>query len=154
MGPSEAFAVERLSPEDASLGARAVNAVKPEEERGGVPVTKTWMKTFLANDRNLLLVAHRDRDPLGFALGYILDRIDRAEPMLLFYEIGVRETSRRRGVARALVEHLKSICREKNVMKMWTQTDGVNLAAWALYRTSGGIEAGEGEFVFTWRDFD
>jgi aminoglycoside 6'-N-acetyltransferase I len=154
MEPSESFRVERLSPEAASLGARAVNAVKPEEERGGVPVTEEWMRVFLGDERNLLLVAHRDGDPLGFALGYRLDRIDRAKPMLLFYEIGVEETHRRRGAARALVEYLKSLCRELNAMKMWVITDRDNVAARALYEATGGRIAAARGLVYEWKTND
>jgi ribosomal protein S18 acetylase RimI-like enzyme len=150
MEPSEQVKVERLSPRDASLAARAVNTIKPVPERGGVDVTEEWMHEFLENDRNILLVAHDDGNPLGFSLGYRLDRVDRARPMMLFYEIGVLESHRGAGIARAMVGRLKDICKAQNAMKMWVVTDEDNRAARGLYEAARGRLAAPHGLVYVW----
>ena len=82
----------------------------------------------------------------GFALAYELPRID-GDTMLFFYEIGVRESDRRRGLGRALVAELLSVCRERGVAKMWVETDESNEAAMALYRSTGAVRADGGDHV-------
>lgn len=78
--------------------------------------------------------------PAGFALAYLLDRIDGPRPMLLFCKIGVAEAWQRRGVGRLLVEQLKQVARDTRVLKMWVETNRADAAAAALHRATGGIE--------------
>ena len=154
MEQSKQITVERMSPANASLAARAINAIKPLAERGGEDVAEEWMHEFLESDRNVLILAHQDGTPLGFALGYRLDRVDRARPMMLFYEIEVREDHRGKGIATAMVDRLKGICREQSVMKMWVITDESNVPACRLYAdTGGGRDCGR-IAMFTWRRKD
>jgi GNAT superfamily N-acetyltransferase len=85
------------------------------------------------------LVLAIDEVPVGFAVGYMLDRIDRDQPMMFFYEIGVAESRRQEGIGRQLIEVLKGICRDENIMKMWVPTARSNIAATALYASTGGV---------------
>ena len=88
-----------------------------------------------------------------FALGYLLDRIDRSRPMLFFYEIVVTSDYRRRGMGRRLVEAMKTIAHEKQVTtKMWVQTDPANTAARALYQRTGSIECASVDLLYIWTD--
>ena len=59
--------------------------------------------------------------------------------MMFFYEIGVAESSRRRGIGRRLVNTLKSVCRDEDVMKMWVPTGRSNVAATRLYASTGAV---------------
>jgi ribosomal protein S18 acetylase RimI-like enzyme len=56
---------------------------------------------------------------------------------MFFYEIGVAEMQRRRGIGKKLVGELKSVCRAHDVMKMWVPTGRSNVAAMALYASTG-----------------
>jgi ribosomal protein S18 acetylase RimI-like enzyme len=70
----------------------------------------------------------------------------RAE--LFLNEIGVVDEWRRRGVARALIEELKRLGRERGCVAMWVLTDEDNTAAMGLYRTSGGRWNGKRQVMF------
>ncbi len=110
-----------------------------------------YLREFLSCERNYFLVALIGEQPAGFVLAYRLMRVDRAQDMMLFYEIVVDVKHRNLGVGKLLIEELKKICREEKVMKMWVLTNRSNLAAVGLYKGTGGIEAASGdELSFTY----
>ncbi|HEX9415814.1 MAG TPA: GNAT family N-acetyltransferase [Gaiellaceae bacterium] len=53
---------------------------------------------FLANERNHLMVAFEDEEPVGMLLGHELDRRHGDERKMFLYEIDVREDRRRHGI--------------------------------------------------------
>jgi ribosomal protein S18 acetylase RimI-like enzyme len=92
---------------------------------------------FLAEPGHHLLVAYDDEErPVGFASGVELTHPDKGTEMFL-YELGVDETSRRRGIGRALVDSLAALARERGCYGMFVFTDDDNVAALATYRSAG-----------------
>jgi aminoglycoside 3-N-acetyltransferase I len=146
------FEVKRLLPGDEELAQRAINTVKPAQERNQEDVTAEYMRRFLQQEKNVLIVATEQGRPVGFALAYRLDRVDRDRAMMLFYEIAVLESHRRRGIAAAMVNGLKEICRQHRVMKMWVCTGKSNAAAMHLYRSTGGRQGSDEDVMFTYGD--
>jgi aminoglycoside 3-N-acetyltransferase I len=84
-----------------------------------------------------LIVATDDDLPVGYIVGYLLDRVDRDQQMMFFYEIGVATSHRRRGIGTAMIAELKAVCRRSDVMKMWVPTGRSNIAATRLYTRTG-----------------
>ena len=110
-----------------------------------------YLREFLSNERNYLLIALSEGQPVGLILAYRLMRVDRDQDMMLFYEIVVDEKNREKGVGALLISELKKICKEERIMKMWVLTNRSNIAATELYKKTGGIEsAGAGEVSFTY----
>ena len=72
--------------------------------------------------------------------------------MMFFYEIEVLSLFQRRGIATSLINRLKSICRGRNIGKMFVLTDCRNNAAQALYRQTGGIEEYNDGVLFVYSD--
>ncbi|MGD9675118.1 MAG: N-acetyltransferase family protein [Candidatus Bipolaricaulia bacterium] len=139
----------RLKENDAALAREAIGRIKIRD-RGAWPSVES-LRAFLAKSYNVLVVAVTNGEPIGFALAYLLDRVDGDRRMALFYEIEVSDGHRRRGVARVMIEALKSICVAEGVVKMWVQTSPSNQAAAALYQSTGGrAAAGEGDIVFVY----
>jgi ribosomal protein S18 acetylase RimI-like enzyme len=108
------------------------------------------MREFLRDPSNLLIVAFRDEMPIGFLLAYRLERCDRAEPMLLIYEIGVAPQFQNQGVGTSLVEQAKRLCEQGRFMKMWVVTSASNEAAMNLYRSTGGRRSADDDVVFAY----
>jgi aminoglycoside 3-N-acetyltransferase I len=128
--------VRRLGPGESTLAVEAVRVLKAPD---GYPTPSAdYLETFLTKPENVFVVAI-DVEPVGFAVGYLLDRIDRDQRMLFFYEIGVAASRRRQGIGRRLVEELKTIGRTERVMKMWVPTARSNVAATALYAKTGAV---------------
>lgn len=142
--------VKRLSPGDEELAQRAINIVKPAEERNHTDVTVDYMRKFLRQVNNVLVVAGEQGRPVGFALAYKLDRVDRDQAMMLFYEIAVLKSHQRHGIARAMIGKLKEVCREQKVMKMWVCTSKSNTAVVHLYESTGGRPGGDDDVMFVY----
>ncbi len=143
--------VRRLGTEDAALAVRAIRKIKLRaSDTASSMRTVPAMQSGLSDPHHVLLVATDEHDPIGFALGYVLERIDGMQPMLFFYEIEVVETCRRRGVGRALVAAIRDVGHQENVARMWVQTSPDNVPARALYRGSGGEERDEVDLLYVW----
>ncbi len=71
--------------------------------------------------------------------------------MMLFCEIGATESHRRRGAGKAMIALLKSIRRDRGVVKIYVFTNLSNDAAMALYGSAGCVADTSGdEISFTW----
>ena len=137
--------MRRLRPDDAILGVEAIRLLKAPD---GYPVpSAAYLSAFLSRDDNVLLVAAEATAPVGYVVAYLLDRVDRAQQMMFFYEIGVAESHRRRGIGKKLVSQLKSVCRAQDVMKMWVPTGHSNIAATRLYASTGAVPVASGDEV-------
>lgn len=133
--------VKRLGTGDGILARQAINRLKTETPLDvKSKLESEYLEDFLRCDRNYLLVAIIDKEPVGFVLAYRLMRVDREQDMMLFYEIVVGEKYRHQGIGRELIIQLKEICRQKKIVKMWVSTDKSNVAAMELYRSTGGVE--------------
>jgi ribosomal protein S18 acetylase RimI-like enzyme len=141
----EQVKVIRLRSEDFELARVALRKLKTPK-RIASPVAD-YLRTFLARPENVLFVAVVVGKPVGFLLAYILDRLDGDARMVLFYEIGVAASHRRRGIGGAMVEALKALCSQENAIKMWVQTNRSNLPAVRLYESAGGVTQPSGDEV-------
>jgi ribosomal protein S18 acetylase RimI-like enzyme len=136
--------VRRLGVEDFRWAVEAIRTLKMPN----VPLFGgQHLEKFLARSENVLIVAEQDGVPTGFLLAYLLDRVDRDQRMVCLYEIDVSEHHRRRGIGRAMIETLKSICKKENAMKAWVITNRSNLAAFRLYESTGAAADPSGDEV-------
>lgn len=149
MPVTSSLQVRRLGPEDGAIGVDAIARIKAPD---GYPVpTIAWMTTFLSRMENVLIVASEEGLPVGFVVAYLLDRVDREQQMMFFYEIGVEAAHRRRGIGKQMIDTLKAVCGARDVMKMWVPTGRSNVAATRLYAASGGVPLPDGdEVTYTW----
>jgi len=150
---SASIEVRRLSFQDVEIASETVRAIKTRRETSdGSSMDACDMHAWLSRPSNVLIAATQDGIPVGFALGYLLDRVDEARTMLFFYETEVAASHRKQGIGRRLVEMMKEIAREEKVTKMWVQTDPSNNAARTLYQSMGGIEIASSDALYVWTD--
>jgi len=128
--------IRRLGPGDEAV-VRAIATRPPHFE-------------LLEDERTILLVAFDDGEPVGLVLAHHLPRRHDPPAKLLVYEVDVRESHRRRGIAKALLDELAGIARERGIPHGWVLTDDDNDAGMALYRSAGGRDPRE---VIEW-EFD
>jgi ribosomal protein S18 acetylase RimI-like enzyme len=103
---------------------------------------------FLAEAGHHLLIAYEEARAVGFVSGVEVSHPDKGTEMFL-YELAVDEPFRRRGIGRALVEHLAAVAGEAGCYGMWVITDGDNEAARATYEGTGGVPETE-QVVEVW----
>jgi len=136
--------IHRLVAEDVKIGVAAIQNIKQAR------TTTAVVARFLTRPDQYFIAAIEDDQPIGFALAYELERIDRPHPMMFLYEIEVVERHQRQGVASAMIELLKKICREKDVFKMFVIASASNNAALRLYdSTFGDTGQGKENVVYT-----
>jgi len=141
--------VRRLTPADADLGASLIAKLKLRGDAAAP--TRSQMSAWLADPCHILLAAVADGDaPVGYAVAYLMERVDGTGPMLFFYEIEVAPSARRRGVGRLLVAEMRRIAEHVGAVKMWVETDRSNMPARALYSDGQGQESDELSVVYTW----
>jgi ribosomal protein S18 acetylase RimI-like enzyme len=107
---------------------------------------------FLARQDIATFVWLEGADPVGFAYGYLLLRID-GDRSVFFYELDVAEPHRRRGIGRALAEEMRAVAQSVGATKMWVETDEENEAAKRTYASAGASRTGD-NVLFTWRFTD
>jgi ribosomal protein S18 acetylase RimI-like enzyme len=101
------------------------------------PVSPAGAAEFLARPGHVALLAVADDGrPIGFVTGVETCHPDKGTEMFV-YELGVDAASRRQGVARALLERLAGVARERGCYAMWTGTEDDNEPALATYRAIG-----------------
>jgi ribosomal protein S18 acetylase RimI-like enzyme len=137
--------VRRLEPQDCHLGINAIRFLKAPD--GYSVPSATYLSKFLSRSENVLIVASDGDVPIGYLVAYLLNRVDRDQEMMFFYEIGVAESHRRRGIGKRMIAELKAICRSQNVMKMWVPTGRSNIAATRLYASTGAVPLPAGDEV-------
>jgi len=141
--------VRRLMPSDAERMAIAVRQLKPEVQH--LPQTPRACQAFLDDVRSAFFLAEANAEPVGYAVAYILPRVDRASSMVLLYEVEVHSQHRQQGVGRRLVQAVKQLACREGACKMWTLTDQQNHPARQLYRCAGGAEVEE-NLLIAWSE--
>jgi len=75
-----------------------------------------WI-TFFQKKENILLISYLNNQITGFLYGFILDRLERKNSMLFLYSIDVLPEFRKQGFGKMLIEELKRIGNENDIMK-------------------------------------
>ena len=138
------MSIRRLKAEDAELACDVVDTFKTSRP------SLSHMKDFLMNDHHYLYVAEVDSKAVGFLLAYELNRSDRDNPMMFFYEIEVLSDYREKGIGSALVNEVKAYCEKNNFMKMYVLTNESNPPAMRLYESTGGKRTTPDQVLVTW----
>ena len=142
MGTS--VSLRRLSPADTAL-LRALNAVFGEafgdsETYGRAPPSDAYLSGLLAKEHVIALVALAAGQVVGGLVAYELDKFERARRELYIYDLAVAEGHRRRGIATALIGHLREIAAKRDAWVLYVQADRGDAAAIALYGKLGSRE--------------
>jgi ribosomal protein S18 acetylase RimI-like enzyme len=96
------------------------------------------------------MVSRTDGALSGFLWAHILDNPGNQRPKMLLYSIDVFPEFRRKGIAGMLIREIKQIARNSLCREMWVPTGKTNLAAVALYRTTGGVSRPDDDITFTY----
>ena len=140
-----AIRVARMRPADTTRLAKAVNGLLD------APPDLGALRRYLADPRNVFLLASVGAKTVGFLRGTSLGQVHTRRPQMFLYEVGVGPAFRRRGVGRALVEHLLVYCRARRFDEVFVFTDPGNRPAVALYRGTGAITETPRDRMFVYR---
>jgi ribosomal protein S18 acetylase RimI-like enzyme len=110
------------------------------------------VRTYLADDRNVFLLAYEGDSIVGFLRGTELGQLKSERKQLFLYEIAVAESHRRRGVGRELVRTLLRLCQDQGMDEVFVFTDDpANAAAERLYRSTGAVTETPGDRMYVYK---
>lgn len=135
--------IERLGPGDVGTmksANRLFSEVFGEEGYQGPPAGTDHLARLLSDDKFIALVAQHDGEMIGALAGYELVKFEAERSEIYIYDLAVRESFRRLGVATALIERLKLIARDKKAWVIFVQADPPDEPAVALYDKLGSRE--------------
>jgi len=109
------------------------------------------VRAYLADERNVFLLASEESKPVGFLRGTALGQLKSARRQMFLYEIGVVREFRRRGIAAELIRWLLRYCRSRGFQEVFVMTDPSNEAAVRLFRSTGGVTETSADRMFVFR---
>jgi aminoglycoside 3-N-acetyltransferase I len=101
------------------------------------PPADAYVSELLAKEHVIALAAIRAGQVVGGLVAYELDKFERARREFYIYDLAVEEGHRRRGIATALIEHIRAIAAQRAAWVVYVQADHGDAAATALYEKLG-----------------
>lgn len=108
--------------------------------RPGIAYSRAELEYFVFHPRSVSIVTEDDSGVAGFAVVEFLP--ERGQTLGHIVTIDVAPAMRRRGVGRALMESIATVCREKQAARTRLEVAVDNDAALAFYRLLGFVETG------------
>ena len=139
-----AITTDQLGPDDLQ-DARDLNALFAQVFDDAAsyqsnPPDDGYLTRLLADDRIIALVARQGPAIIGGLMAYDLPKLEQARGEIYIYDLAVADTHRRRGVATALINHLRQIARQRGAWVIYVQADHGDDPAIALYTKLGQRE--------------
>ncbi|HTQ04444.1 MAG TPA: AAC(3)-I family aminoglycoside N-acetyltransferase [Polyangiaceae bacterium] len=138
------YSFERLTAADApdftALLRVFGDAFGDAETYGGAVPSPAYLSGFLGRPQNVVLVGKSGGEVVGGLVAYVLEKFERERSEIYIYDLAVAEAHRRRGIARNLIELLRSVSRELGAYVIYVQADYGDDAAIALYTSLGTRE--------------
>lgn len=105
-------------------------------------------ESFILNPNNVMFLALEQGHVIGFAWGYILERMDN-ESMLYIHSVDVLKEHQRKGVGTALMNAFLDLAKNNHFRNVFLITDEENLPANHLYQKfSYELETKKNLYIF------
>ncbi len=99
-----------------------------------------YLTALLSNTSFFAVAALDDGSVVGGLAGYELRKFEQQRSELYIYDLAVRESHRRRGIATTLIERVKRLARERGAWIIYVQADLGDAPAISLYSGLGTRE--------------
>ena len=113
------------------------------------PIVESSAREFLNDPRHRLIVALDKDVVVGFVSAVLYLHPDKSAPELWINEIGVAPTHQRQGIGKALLQAMLDHAKRSGCTEAWVLTERDNLAAMAMYKSTGGTESSPDPTMFT-----
>jgi aminoglycoside 3-N-acetyltransferase I len=99
-----------------------------------------YLQELLSSETFIAIAALSGSTVIGGLAGYVLPKFEQARSEFYIYDLAVSEEHRRRGVATALIETLRTLATERGIYVIFVQADYGDDPAIALYTKLGTRE--------------
>ena len=138
------FTTHRLRQNDISdmraLLSVFADAFEMDEEYLNAQPGNDYLQTRLSAPHFITLVAKKEDEIIGGLCAYVLDKFEQQRAEIYLYDLAVLCAYRRRGVATALIQALKSEALACGANVIFVQADGDDHVARSLYSGLGQPE--------------
>ena len=135
------YSLRRLWADDVplmrQLNAVFVDAFGEPEAYAARPPSDAYLARLLAKEHVVVLTSLKSGRVIGGLVAYELDKLEQARTEVYIYDLAVAEPHRRRGVATALIEQLRTIAAARGAWVVFVQADPRDDPAVALYERLG-----------------
>jgi aminoglycoside 3-N-acetyltransferase I len=104
------------------------------------PPTDGYLRTLLAKPHFIALVARDGEQVIGGLAAYELEKFEQQRSEIYIYDLAVRESHRRQGVATGLIRALQLIAELRGAYVIFVQADRGDEPAIRLYESLGTRE--------------
>lgn len=125
-----------IAPFRAVLGVFA-EAFEDAATYAAKPPSDAYLADLLDTGHFIALAAACDGETVGGLAAYELRKFEQERSEIYIYDLAVLAGHRRRGIATALIEHLKRLAAERGAWVIYVQADYVDPPAIALYTKLG-----------------
>ena len=136
--------VKELGPDDLQTVRRMLALFG---EAFGEPGTYTanqpndgYLGGLLGSGTFIAIAAHEGAELVGGLAAYVLPKYEQARSEIYIYDLAVAERHRRRGIATAMIGHLKSLAPARGAWVIFVQADQGDEPAIKLYTRLGNRE--------------
>ncbi len=134
-------AYQRLGSEDVSrfreLNAVFADAFDDHETHLSRQPGDPYLTALLSKKHFVALAALDQGQVVGGLVAYILEKYEQERSEVYIYDLAVSEAHRRRGIARGLIETLRTIAKDAGAWVIFVQADRSDPPAIKLYESLG-----------------
>lgn len=99
-----------------------------------------YLLKLLSQDHFISIVAFSDHLVVGGLVAYVLEKYEQERSEVYIYDLAVDEKFRRQGIARQLINELKTVAKEIGAWIIYVQADRIDEPAIKLYQSMGRQE--------------
>lgn len=136
--------IRTLGPGDVPLMramlAMFAEAFEDPSNYASAPPPAAYLQGLLASPTFIAIAALDGPAVVGGIAAYELPKFEQARSEIYIYDLAVAQSHRRRGVATAMIEHLKAIAEKRGAWVIYVQADRGDDPAIALYSKLGERE--------------
>ncbi|MGL4239840.1 MAG: AAC(3)-I family aminoglycoside N-acetyltransferase [Beijerinckiaceae bacterium] len=138
------FDTRQLTPADVremnALRAVFADAFDDHQRYAEARPSDAYLARLLGRDHFIALVAKDGEQIVAGLTAYELEKYEKAYSEIYIYDLAVLEAHRRKGIATALIAHLRHIAAARDVEVIFVQADYGDDPAVALYTKLGARE--------------
>ena len=101
---------------------------------------RDFLTDRLTNNESIIYLAYIEENPVGFIQLYPIFSSVTMEPMYILNDLFVDSSYRKIGVAQALIQTAKDLCKKNGVKGMVLETQTTNKLAQSLYENCGFLK--------------
>lgn len=110
--------------------------------------TQAHLKWVLAQPFLKAVAAYVGKEMVGGLTGYVLPQYYSEKPQFYLYDLAVLPTWQRKGVGKALVQHLLEDCSIAGFEQLYVQADAEDKHAIDFYKATGGQDMAVWHFTY------